>query len=258
MAPGTPGGPCATRIVRRSSRQPNPARCAAPGSPPNRHRRGGRGRRLETAGRPGQARRRGPYLHAGSHARRASRCIRRARLSHPAGKADGAGRGGVPADRGGGGESRGHARRWPRDALHAVHGRGKQEGTRRAEIHDHRAERRSCGCTWTAAALHPAPERRDTRHDSHHRTQADTCSIKQSGRKITRLTGGHRRAEPQPKPGCSTGLGAAERARSLQASGDERVHREQDDQRRPAAGLRGAGGRTVTEGQAGPGQIPRS
>ena len=27
-------------------------------------------------------------------------------------------------------------------------------------------------------------------HDSHHRTQADTCSIKQTGRKITRLTGG--------------------------------------------------------------------
>ena len=27
-------------------------------------------------------------------------------------------------------------------------------------------------------------------HDSHHRTQTDTCSINQTGRKITRLTGG--------------------------------------------------------------------
>ena len=27
-------------------------------------------------------------------------------------------------------------------------------------------------------------------HDSHHRTQADTCSITSTGRKITRLTGG--------------------------------------------------------------------
>jgi GFO/IDH/MocA oxidoreductase family protein len=40
---------------------------------------------------------------------------------------------------------------------------GGRQPARRAEIHDHRAERRSCGCTWTAAALHPAPERRDTR-----------------------------------------------------------------------------------------------
>ena len=30
-------------------------------------------------------------------------------------------------------------------------------------ISPHRAETRSCGCTWTAAAFHPAPERRDTR-----------------------------------------------------------------------------------------------
>ena len=38
-----------------------------------------------------------------------------------------AGRGGMPADRGGGGEGRGHARRRPRDALHAVHARGQDK-----------------------------------------------------------------------------------------------------------------------------------
>ena len=31
------------------------------------------------------------------------------------------------------------------------------------------------------------------------------CSITQTGRKITRLTGGQPESEPQPKPGCSKG-----------------------------------------------------
>ena len=40
------------------------------------------------------------------------------------------------------------------------------------------------------AGLTPAPNGGTLEHDSHHRTQADTCSITSTGRKITRLTGG--------------------------------------------------------------------
>ena len=117
--------PPRTRLRRRGRRtQPGPPR---PARRRARHNTRERGHRLDRAGRPRQAGRRGADLHAGPDARRPGRGVRRARLPHPAGKADGAGRGGVPADRGRRGEGRRHARRRPRDALHAVHARGQAD-----------------------------------------------------------------------------------------------------------------------------------